>query len=493
MRVFITGATGLVGRALTLRLRRDGHTVVAWSRSATRVSQRLGGEAVPASGDADAMQAAIDGCDAVVTLAGEPVLPGRWTRRKKRALRASRVDLNEQVVRCILRAQQPPKAILAASAVGFYGDTGTRAVDEHSSRGEGYLADLCTDWETAFQPAVDAGLRVVHGRIGIVLSRDGGALQKLLPLTRVGLGGPLGHGQQGFPWIHIDDLVEAMVRSLTDPELFGPINLVAPNTPSQQAFAAALGRAVGMPALTPTPGFAMRLLLGEASTALLEGQYVVPRALRAAGFTFQFHHLDAALADILRNNSAVVTPVDGRVAVQAGRAWLQAHPPTHELVASRVVPASIDRVWDFFRDARNLAALSPADAGLTIDPNLPEMAEGVRFTHRMQLGPLRMPWEGEIVAWEPGRRFVDIQRRGPFGTWWHEHMFQPVVLEDGTAATRVHDHVLFASPLGPIGRIATWLFVRRQLLEMFAFRNSSLRLRFGDAPTPALNNQGAAA
>lgn len=482
MRIFITGATGLVGRALTLRLRRDGHTVVAWSRSATRVAQRLGGLAQAASGTAADMAKAIDGCDAVVTLAGEPVLPGRWTAKKKAALRRSRVDLNQQVVQCALDAASRPHTILAASAVGFYGDTGTESVTEDSPSGEGFLAELCRAWEGSFQPAVDAGIRVVWGRIGIVLSRDGGALDKLLPLTRLGLGGPLGHGRQGLPWIHIDDLIEAMVLALGTPGLSGPMNLVGPTSISQREFATALGRATGMPAWAPAPAFAMRLLLGEAATALLEGQYAKPTVLEQRGFAFRFESLDGALADLVQRDSATVRPVGTLNHIQAGADWLRDHPPTHELTASRLVSASPEQVWSFFQDARNLAALSPANAGLTLDPELPPMAQGVRFTHQMALGPLSMPWEGEVVAWEPGRRFVDIQRRGPFGSWWHEHAFEPVRLADGSVATRLLDRVLFASPLGPIGRVATALFVRRQLLDLFAFRNGALRLRFGDPP-----------
>ncbi len=494
MRIFITGATGLVGRALTLRLRRDGHTVVAWSRSSTRVRQRLGGEAEASSGDHDAMQAAIEGCDAIVTLAGEPVLPGRWTARKKRMLRQSRIDLNEAVVKCALNAARPPRTILAASAVGFYGDTGEATVTEASPRGEGFLADLCQDWEAAFQPAVDVGIRVAWGRIGIVLSRDGGALQKLLPLTRFGLGGPLGHGRQGFPWIHIDDLVESMVLILTRSELFGPVNLVGPASVSQRAFATALGRAVGVPAVTPAPAFAVRMLLGEAACALLEGQYVLPSLLTEHGFQFRFSALEEALTDLIQNDAAEVTAIDGPVDVQAGADWLRAHPPTHTLVSRRTLPTPIDEVWRFFEDARNLVALSPADAGLSLDPALPAMAQGVRFTHQMQvLGPVTLPWEGEIVAWEPGRRFVDIQRKGPFGSWWHAHSFESVELGDGTSATRVHDHVYFASPLGPVGRLATSLFVRPQLMALFAYRDGALRLRFGDIPSTESTPTGAAA
>ena len=484
MRVFITGATGLVGRALTLRLRRDGHSVVAWSRSADRVAQKLGGEAKAASGDQAALARAVDGCDAVVALAGEPVLPGRWTTKRKAALRSSRVDLNARLVEAILAAEHRPSTIVAASAVGFYGSTSSTPVTEEAGPGKGFLADLCRDWEAAFQPAVDAGVRVVWGRIGIVLARGGGALGPLLPLTRLGVGGPLGSGRQGIPWIHIDDLIEALVLSITRPDLHGPVNMVGPASVPQRDFARAIGRAVGMPAILPAPAFAMRTLLGEAATALLEGQFVAPAKLDALGFQFAFTDLDTALADITAKRAATVARFTRLLDVDAGLAWLRDHPPSHELVSKRLVPVPTDQVWSFFSDARNLAALSPADAGLTLDPALPPMAVGARFTHTMALGPVSMPWEGEIVAWEPGERFVDIQRRGPFGCWWHEHRFTPAVLPDGTRGTELSDRVLFRSPLGVLGTIATALFVRAQLLEMFAYRDHALRLRFGDAPAP---------
>jgi len=492
MRVFITGATGLVGRALTLRLRREGHTVVAWSRSERRVAQRLGGEAEAASGDQAALAQAVDGCDAVVALAGEPVLPGRWTGRRKAALRSSRVDLNHRLVEAILGATHRPTTVVAASAVGFYGHTSTTPVSEEAPAGKGFLADLCQDWEAAFRPAQEAGVRVVWGRIGIVLARGGGALGPLLPLTRLGLGGPLGSGTQGIAWIHLHDLVEAIVLALNTPTLSGPVNMVGPTSAAQRDFAQAIGRAVGMPAITPAPAFAMRTLLGEAATALLEGQYVAPAKLAAFGFRHAFTDLDQALEDVTSTDAAEVRSFSGIPDVDAGLDWLRAHPPSNELVSKRQVPAPIDEVWDFFKDARNLAALSPADSGLTLDPDLPAMSEGVRFTHQVALGPLQIPWEGEIAAWEPHKRFVDIQRRGPFSCWWHEHSFASVQLPDGSQGTELSDRVLFKSPLGPLGTLATALFVRGQLLDMFAFRDHALRLRFGDLPSArAVNGEAA--
>ena len=481
MRVFITGATGLVGRALTMRLRRDGHTVVAWSRSADRVVQRLGGEAIPASGGSADMLAAIDGCDAVVTLAGEPILPGRWTARRKASMRKSRVDLNEAVLAAITKADRPPGVILAGSAVGFYGDTKSKVVSEDDGPGEGYLAELNQDWEAVFAPAVARGIRVVWARTGIVLAPDGGALESLLPIARLGLSGPMGSGRQGVPWIHIDDHIESLMLALRSPDARGPINLVGPESVTQREFASAIGRALGRPAFVPTPSIVMMGLLGEASSVLLEGQFVQPKRLTSLGFVHRFQTLDDALQDILSTTQVTLTNLSTTPAVDHGANYLRQAPPTHELTTSRLVPSPVADVWAFFSDARNLANLSPQNAGMTMGEAPSSVTKGSRFSHRLALGPVTVPWDGEIVACTPEERFVDIQHRGPFRTWWHEHGLEKMTLPDGTSGTRLTDRVLFRSPLGPIGRAATWAYVGPQLLSLFAYRDLTLRRRFGEA------------
>jgi len=485
MRVFITGATGLVGRALTLRLRRDGHTVVAWSRSEDRVVQRLGGEAKAASGGPEEMREAIDGCDAVVTLAGEPILPGRWSARRKAAIRWSRVDLNQAVVKAALSAKRPPAVIVAGSAVGFYGHTGEREVSEEDRAGDGYLAELNQDWEAVFKPAEAAGVRVVWGRIGIVLAADGGALESLVKIAQTGTLGPIGSGKQGVPWIHIDDLVDAFVLTLTNPNASGPFNFVGPTSSTQREFASAIGATLHRPAFLPVPSVVMRLMLGEAACVLLDGQFVRPERLRGLGFVHRFATLSEALTNILSSQGPTVEPLRVLPQTNEGSAYLRRAEPTHVLKSARVVPCSPEDVWTFFSDARNLANLSPLNAGMTMGEAPDVVRQGSRFCHHLSLGPAKLAWDGEIIACEPGVRFVDIQHRGPFRTWWHEHGLEPVTLDDGRTGTRLTDRVLFRSPLGLIGRVVTWAYVGPQLLALFAFRDRALGRRFGLVTQPS--------
>ncbi len=479
MNVFITGATGLVGRALALRLRRDGHSVTAWSRSIEKARALLGPEVAIVTGQDEALTDALAASDAVVTLAGEPVLPARWTAQRKARLRQSRVDLNADIVQRILSRDARPQVILAASAVGFYGDTGQNTVDETAPAGKGFLADLCTDWENAFRPAADAGIRVVWGRIGIVLATDGGALAPMLPLARTGVLGPMGSGKQGLPWIHLHDLVEAMVLLLTHPDAHGPVNLVGPESASQASFARDLAKAVGMPAWLPAPGFAMKLALGEAASALLEGQYVAPKRLSALGFSYTWPTLPGALQHLLQPTGADITRVYGPVTVDCGADALAATAPTHTLRATQVVRASPEAVWSFFDRAGNLGAVTPGDAGFGADPSVDRMRTGDRFCHTLAIGPVRLDWAGEVVAHVDGKRFVDVQRRGPFGCFWHEHTVEPVVLEDGTTASRISDHIHFSAPLGALGAAVGGPIAAAQLRQLFHYRQLSLHLRFG--------------
>ena len=227
---------------------------------------------------------------------------------------------------------------MAGSAVGFYGHTGDDVVSEDSGPGEGYLAELNQAWEGVFEPAVREGIRVVWGRTGIVLAPDGGALESLLPIARAAAYGPIGSGKQGVPWIHIDDMVDAITFAITTPKAHGPINLVGHQSTSQRAFASALGRAVRRPAIAPAPSFAMRLLLGEAASALLEGQYVRPDRLQELGFKHRFRDLDDAFRDILSTDRVHIRSLNQTPDVNEGASYLRSAPPTHELTSARVVP-----------------------------------------------------------------------------------------------------------------------------------------------------------
>jgi uncharacterized protein (TIGR01777 family) len=296
MRVAVLGATGFVGRHLLPALLADGHRVTAVSRNAERARERVpdGVEVVEWQGLGQAP--GFLPANAVINLAGESVV-GRWTSARRERLRDSRIAFTESLVATL--SGQPPRVLINASAVGYYGSESTdQLLDESTVAGDDFLARLCVDWEDAAMIAAQAGVRLVLPRIGMVLG-DGGALEKMLPAFRFGLGGRIGNGQQWTSWIHIDDLVRLLIFALHRDDLQGPLNAVAPHPVRNAEFATCLGSVLNRPAVLPAPGFALRLAFGEMADILLGGQRVIPAALERAGFHFRFPHLRDALADIL--------------------------------------------------------------------------------------------------------------------------------------------------------------------------------------------------
>jgi uncharacterized protein (TIGR01777 family) len=294
--VAVTGATGLIGSALVQRLRARGDTVrrLVRSRSSSHADDV---EWDPARGRLD--PGALDGVDAVVHLAGEPVAH-RWTAARKRAIRESRVQSTALLARTLSTLARPPRVFLSGSAVGYYGDRGDTIVDESSGPGSGFLAAVTVEWEQAAAPVAQHGVRVVLLRTGIVLSPVGGALAKLLPIFRLGGGGPLGNGRQWMSWISLEDQLRAIEHALFSDLLHGPANLVAPNPVTNGDFATTLGRVLARPALLPVPALALELLYGEmARGTLLAGQRALPRALAASGFEFRHPTLEGALRGML--------------------------------------------------------------------------------------------------------------------------------------------------------------------------------------------------
>jgi hypothetical protein len=292
--VAITGATGLVGTALSSFLRVGGHQVRRVVRRPSAPGD-IGWD--PARGVLEA--SALEGVDAVVHLAGEPVA-ARWTASRKQAIRESRVQGTSLLAGALARLKRPPRVLISGSAVGYYGTDSRPVRTEEDPPGTGFLAEVAQAWEAATAPAEAAGVRVVHLRTGVVLALEGGALPAQLPLFRLGMGGPLGHGRQGISWIVLDDLVYAIHHLLWAEDVRGPVNGVAPMPVSQRDFARSLGRALGRPAFLPAPSAAVRLLMGEmADELVLGGQKVLPRRLQRSGFRFVCAELSTALAWIL--------------------------------------------------------------------------------------------------------------------------------------------------------------------------------------------------
>lgn len=292
--IAITGATGLIGAALVERLRARGHVVRRIVRSSPDPGDILWD---PSHDVLDAR--ALTGVDAIVSLAGEPVAH-RWTTQRKRAIRESRVRGTALLARAVTALPVKPRVFLSGSAVGYYGDGGDDLLDETAGPGTDYLARVVVDWEAATVPIADAGVRVVLLRTGVVLSPRGGALAKLLPIFRLGGGGPLGTGTQWLSWIALEDQLRAIEHALFTESMRGAANLTSPNPVRNAEFAATLGRTLGRPAIIPVPAFALELLYGEmARSTLLAGQRAVPAALTRAGFRFETPTLDGALTSLL--------------------------------------------------------------------------------------------------------------------------------------------------------------------------------------------------
>lgn len=289
--VAIAGSSGLIGSALVAALRTADHRVLRIVRRAAAGRDEVTWD--PDSGDFD--PAVLDGVDAVVNLCGVGVGDKRWSGAFKQSLRDSRIDPTEVISAAVAEAGVP--VLVNASAVGYYGDTRDRIVDESSPAGKGFLAQLCVDWEAATLPAQESGTRVVLARTGLVLSPGGGVLGRLRPLFGLGLGGRLGGGRQYMPWISLEDQVRALLFAINDGRLSGPVNFTGPAPVTNAEFTAALGRALGRPAPWPVPGFALKTLIGEfAEEGLLGGQRAIPAALERAGFSFHHNTIGEALA-----------------------------------------------------------------------------------------------------------------------------------------------------------------------------------------------------
>ena len=294
MRIGVTGATGLVGSALLPVLEGAGHEAVGLRRGA-------GDAAGPPSWDPAAGSVAAGGpLDAVVHLAGENIAGGRWNAARKARIRDSRVEGTGALCRGLANLDPRPATLVCASAVGFYGDRGDERLDESSPAGTGFLADVCQEWEAAAAPARDAGIRVVHLRIGIVLTPAGGALGQMLLPFKLGVGGVIGSGRQFMSWIALDDVVAAALHAIRTDGLEGPVNAVAPNPATNTEFTKTLGRVLRRPTIFPMPAFGARLAFGEmADHLLLGGARVEPTRLKEAGFEFGYPTLEGALRHLL--------------------------------------------------------------------------------------------------------------------------------------------------------------------------------------------------
>jgi uncharacterized protein (TIGR01777 family) len=463
MKIFITGATGFVGRMLVARLIQDENELVCWSRNPKQAKAVLGSSVtVVSSKDVDHLSDHLKGCHAVINLQGESLFGRRWTPEQKVRLHESRIGFARLLADSVRKlGHKAPRIIISASAVGYYGAEVSKPVDEEAPAGSDFLARLCRDWEDTLLALRTQGIRVVALRIGMVLGKNGGAMQKLLPPFKLGLGGRLGSGNQYMAWIHMSDLVSMIRAALHNERYNGPINATAPGTITNRQFTEALSAQLNRPAVFHMPAIVLKLALGKVSSVLLGGQRVQSSRASSLGFKFEFPEINSALVDVLSDFGVSITRSDGGDFV---------------LKQKISVRKPIEEVFDFFSHPENLGAITPSHLGFSIRGNIPlEIKKGLIIDYDIKLGVIPLRWTSSIDAWEQGSSFVDTQVRGPYSKWSHKHDF-----ESKGDSTIITDTVSYRLPFGPLGRLAHYIFIRATLTDIFAYRSYFATLRFGD-------------
>ena len=453
--VAVTGATGFIGRALTLELSRRGYAVRALTRDPSSVADFPAGVEVRRFDPSDTAPnpAAFEGADAVVHLAGESV-GGRWNEQKKERIYDSRVLGSRSVVASLAALSQKPNVLVSASAVGYYGSRGDDTLTENSAPGTDFLARVVVDWERECSRADTLGIRSVQLRTGIVLGH-GGALDKMVAPFRLGVGGPFGSGKQFVPWIHIDDIVALYIFAIEEQSLRGAVNAVAPDYATSARFALALGHALDRPAYLPAPGIALRAVLGEFSETILASQLVLPTVAEDASFRWRYPNLEAAMIAVVSADSSRSTLV-------------------RRFSSSQIVPGLIENIFPFFAEARNLESITPPKLHFEMRSIPAKMERGAQIAYQLHLRRFPIEWKTLISEWKPPYRFVDVQLHGPYALWRHQHDFKPV---DGGVA--IHDTVDFVLPLAPLGNAVAERFVMSDVRDIFSFRQEAIEKQLG--------------
>jgi uncharacterized protein (TIGR01777 family) len=456
MRILMTGATGLIGRELGKALVARGDTLVCLVRDLNAARRRLPFPAMCHAWDhtRPVPPAALHGVDAVLNLAGEPVADTRWTPAKKALIRDSRVQGTQQIVRAVLQHGPGLSTFVQGSASGYYGERGDERLAAASSPGRGFLADVVQAWEAELQGLARQRpqLRVPVVRTGIVLARQGGALAEMLPMFKLSLAGPLGTGRQWMSWIHLDDIVALFLDAL-DRAPSGILEGVAPQPATNRQFTQSLCRSLGVVQNLPAPALAIQALFGERAAVVLGSTRVEPMATQASGFSFHFETVQAALDDLL-------APLRGGVSVHVWEQWL---------------PHAAEHVWPFFGDANNLESITPPFLAFRVlGLSTPEIGAGTLIDYRLKLNGIPFPWQTRIDTWDPPRRFIDLQAKGPYTLWHHTHDFMPLA-----GGTLMRDTVRYRLPAGWLGALAGGRKVDGDVARIFDYRSRKIDERFG--------------
>ena len=476
MNIFFTGATGFIGRATVAYLQGEGHSVKALVRHTTKARDLLGQgvELFPHNISLEQLSNVLGNCDAVVNLAGNPIAT-RWTKRKKASFRASRVNTTKNIIEAIEKCGTPPKVFISASAVGYYGNRDSEVLTEESQKGEGFLSELCEEWENTALQAQQNGTRVCTLRTGIVLGREGGILQALAPLFEMNLGSYIG-SKHYVPWIHITDMVEIIGRCINDDSLQGPINCTSPFPVTNKEFASALKHATNSRLLIKVPSFIVRPFLGEASAMLTSSQNALPKRLETNQFEFRFPQLANALAAEFTHENVTIENYqrDHNDTDTLEAKFGVAKRGQYQLTTQVLLRQDSKKIFEFFSSPLNLGLLTPTWVDFRILDRPDKIESGSYIQYRIGLWFLGFKWLSQIIRWEPNNIFIDMQEKGPYRFWWHEHS----LIGNNDNSIIMQDRVIYRMPFGAIGRLMHKLFVRKTLLRIFNFRRQIIQLRF---------------
>jgi uncharacterized protein (TIGR01777 family) len=459
MKILVTGATGFVGKKLCQELFLDGHELVILSRDAAKAKAQLALPATYLAWDPTSLipeNQAISSVEAVINLMGENLASGRWSGEKKRRIKDSRVIGTQNLVASLdKQLQRPLKAFVSYSAIGYYPlSSDTQSYDESSPKGQGFLADVCAEWEEKAK-GISKAERTVILRVGAVLGRGGGAVSKLLSIFKFGLGGPIGNGHQLMSWIHLSDLLALTKKALIDASMTGVYNAVAPKPVTNKEFSKTLASVLKKPCMLPVPPLALKLAYGEMSTVILDSQAVVSSRLSEIGFSFQYGNIKEALSE-----AAGLAPIG-----LAGENVV-----CEQFESFQFINKGIDQVYDFFAKPDNLSAITPPYLDFRIlKVSDKQVQKDTLIDYRLKLHGLPIRWKTLIKEWEPGYQFVDFQLKGPYRYWHHRHVF--IEVPGGTA---IIDRVDYSRPRGVLGSLAAGRFVKKDVTGIFDYRREAI-------------------
>ena len=457
MKILITGATGLVGTRLLEELVLSGNDdirILTTNRSSAQKKMLIPVEIFEWNPiDEKIEKGALEGVDIIFHLAGESVAEGRWSSSRKQRILDSRVKGTQLILDEISKSSTSPKKFISSSAIGIYGsDLSDKVLTNNSNYGEDYLAEVCKAWEsTLFNHKIE-GMKAHTLRTGIVLSNSGGALTKMLPPFKLGAGGILGSGKQYMSWIHCDDLVNAFMFIMNNDCKRNAYNGVSPNSLTNKEFTKILGKVLRRPTFSPVPAFILKLIFGEMSDILLKGQRVSPKALEEEGFHFKFTELTSALQDILKYE------VSGEILFHRYQ-WINS--PTNN-------------VFSYFSEAKNLEKITPDYLNFKIlGMNTENIETGSLIDYQLRIHGIPLKWKTRINNFEEGSSFIDEQIKGPYSKWLHKHDF--ISVRNGTL---ISDKVVYKIPLGFIGKLFAGWYIKKDVTNIFNYRNSVISKTF---------------